>query len=599
MHKLLANLLRRYDSQDHELYLKAGFIVTTVLIVIATLLVILLYTSMISKVHTVIMYAEAVGFTVILGALFLLIRGYYVYAVHIILITGFSTAWVIMFLEPPGSVLTKLDTIVFVIGLLTALPMMIFRHRKPLVAYFAANMAVFIGFNLYIPTILDLSLRERMDYFSDNAIVMGFVFVICFHLFAIFNRTLDALKIELAEREKTEKALQESELRLSTHLQDTPVGAVTWDRDLTVVQWNPAAEKIFGYTAGEVIGKRAGDLIFPPPLKAAMDGMFQALVSGTGGRRHSGENLTRSGGIVYCEWYNTLLQTPGGKIMGMASLVNDVTERKKTEEMIIQSEKMMSVGGLAAGMAHEINNPLSGMMQSAQVIKNRLTREQPANLEAAREAGTDLSVIRTFAEQRQILRQLDNIVQAGSNAAKIVENMLNFARSGSGTLEHCDLGELMDNAVILAENDYDLKKKYDFREIRITREYAGDLPLVPCEESKIQQVLFNLLKNASQAMHAFRVQKGGNEPPRLVLHAFRQGDWACMEVADNGPGMDEETRRRIFEPFFTTKQKDQGTGLGLSVSYFIVVDDHGGRMSVESAPGKGARFKVSLPLAES
>ncbi|MCP4761686.1 MAG: GHKL domain-containing protein, partial [archaeon] len=125
--------------------------------------------------------------------------------------------------------------------------------------------------------------------------------------------------------------------------------------------------------------------------------------------------------------------------------------------------------------------------------------------------------------------------------------------------------------------------------IEIIRKYSP-VPMVLCEGSKIQQVLFNILKNASQAMS---LQKTNN--PKLILRLLKKEDMVLIEIEDNGPGMDEKTRKKIFEPFFTTKTLNKGTGLGLSVSYFIIVDDHGGEMKVDSAPGRGTTFRIKLP----
>jgi signal transduction histidine kinase len=139
-----------------------------------------------------------------------------------------------------------------------------------------------------------------------------------------------------------------------------------------------------------------------------------------------------------------------------------------------------------------------------------------------------------------------------------------------------------------------LKKKYDFRRIEIVREYEPDMPRIPCTETEIEQVILNLLKNAAQAM----IDIPPDRKPTITLHLRREQRYAVIEVADNGPGMTEETRRRVFEPFFTTKEPGIGTGLGLSVSYMIVTQNHKGLMEVASTPGEGARFTVRLPLSK-
>jgi signal transduction histidine kinase len=289
------------------------------------------------------------------------------------------------------------------------------------------------------------------------------------------------------------------------------------------------------------------------------------------------------------------LMTDG--IEGAVIRIDDVTEKARLEEMMVQSEKMLSVGGLAAGMAHEINNPLAGMMQTAGVMASRLggNLQLESSRRAAEAAGTSLEAIQKFMQLRGIPRMLATITESGSRAAEIVENMLSFARKGNATTSSHQLDELVDRTLELASTDYDLKKHYDFRSITIERRYAPGLQPVPCEGSKIQQVLLNILRNGAQAMQEAEV----DQPTFIVSTALDEAQgMQCISIEDNGPGMDEQTRKRVFEPFFTTKPVDAGTGLGLSVSYFIVTKNHGGLMTVDSVPGKGATFTLCLPLVQ-
>jgi PAS domain S-box-containing protein len=276
--------------------------------------------------------------------------------------------------------------------------------------------------------------------------------------------------------------------------------------------------------------------------------------------------------------------------------IDDVTDQVRLEEVMIQSEKMLSVGGLAAGMAHEINNPLAGMMQNAQVVKNRLLKDLPANNDAALEAGTSMEAINKYLSKRKIPKMLENINRAGHNAAKIVQNMLSFSHEGVGTRDYNDLSYLIDTTIALAQHDYNLKEKYDFKNIKIVREYDSNLPNVKCKASMIQQVILNILKNGTEAMSE-KFDKSENKiKPEFHVRLFKEGKKACIIIKDNGPGMTYDVVKQVFNPFFTTKGPDKGTGLGLSVSYFIIVENHRGEMKVESTFGKGSTFIIKLPI---
>jgi signal transduction histidine kinase len=261
--------------------------------------------------------------------------------------------------------------------------------------------------------------------------------------------------------------------------------------------------------------------------------------------------------------------------------------------MMIQTEKMMSVGGLAAGMAHEINNPLGVIMQATQNILRRLSSRLPANVRAANECGLPFEALERYLDRREIATFLEDIRSSGQRAAGVVSNMLSFSRKSEKGGSPESLPELLDRTLSLAASDYDLKKKYDFRQIEIIREYDLNTPRVLCEASKIQQVFLNVLRNGAEAMQETRAMA---REPRFILRVFPDENMVRVEIEDNGPGMEESIRRRVFEPFFTTKAPGVGTGLGMSVSYFIIADDHGGTMEIESSPGHGARLIIRLPV---
>ena len=270
----------------------------------------------------------------------------------------------------------------------------------------------------------------------------------------------------------------------------------------------------------------------------------------------------------------------------------DVTEQVKMGELIAQTEKMMMVGGLAAGMAHEINNPLGIIMQNIQNIERRVSSDLPANKVTADELGVNLQLLRDYLEQRGILKFIHQMHNAGERMSRIISNMLKFSRKSESRMESVKLETVLEQAIELAASDYDLKKHYDFKRIEIIREYAPDMPLVPLTVLEIEQVVLNLLKNAAQAM-AFSPEKRNHT---IILRVKAEEGWGIIEVEDNGPGMSSEIQRRIFDPFFTTKEVGLGTGLGLSVSYAIITNNHHGLFEVRSHPGIGTCFTIKLPL---
>jgi signal transduction histidine kinase len=171
--------------------------------------------------------------------------------------------------------------------------------------------------------------------------------------------------------------------------------------------------------------------------------------------------------------------------------------------------------------------------------------------------------------------------------------MLSFSRRSERTYSSNDLNVIVSKALDLAGKDYDLKKHYDFRKFNIVRDSDPALPPVPCVSTEIEQVILNLVRNAAQAM-----DRAGTENPTLTLRTKRVQDWAVIEVEDNGPGIPKENLARIFEPFYTTKKIGEGTGLGLSVSYFIITNNHHGHLTAASRKGRGAKFVISLPLRQ-
>ncbi len=393
---------------------------------------------------------------------------------------------------------------------------------------------------------------------------------------------------DVTQRRRAEAEAQRLRNYLSSIIDSMPSVLVGVDENGCVTQWNAAAERTTG-VKGEMARGRPLDQVLPM-LRRQLDELRQTMRTRTVTTQAKVPRVV-NGELCYEDVTVYPLMSNG--VEGAVIRVDDVTERVRIEEMMVQSEKMLSVGGLAAGMAHEINNPLGVILQAAQNILRRVSPDLPANVRAAEECGISLDRLQQYLARREVLIFLEDIRRSGERAADIVANMLSFSRKAEGGGVPVDMAELLDRTVSLAASDYDLKKRYDFRQINIVREYQPAVPRVVCEAGKIQQVFLNILRNGAEAMMA--LGKAGR-PAQFVLRVLRDGVMVRVEIEDNGPGMDEATRRRVFEPFFTTKPPGSGTGLGLSVSYFIVTEDHEGSMSVESSPGMGSRFVIRLPV---
>ncbi|MBT7075515.1 MAG: PAS domain S-box protein [Anaerolineae bacterium] len=397
---------------------------------------------------------------------------------------------------------------------------------------------------------------------------------------------------EIEERKRIEKELQKTENYLSNIVDSMPSALIGIDEDGKVTQWNYEAERVSGLPPAQALGSPLGKVF--PRLSTELERVHTALKSRE--VQIDPKRAYQENGETHYEDV-TIYPLIANGIEGAVIRVDDVTEKVQIEELMLQSEKMLSVGGLAAGMAHEINNPLAGIMQTASVMSNRLTNiDMLANQRAAEEVGVSMTTIHAFMEARDIPRMLKAINESGQRVAEIVDNMLSFARRSDAAITTINLIELLEKTLELATTDYDLKREYDFKTIKIIKEYEGDLPFVPCEGSKIQQVFLNILRNGAQAMHSIPLKK---EDACFILRMAHEKDtnMVRIEIEDNGSGMDEGIQKRIFEPFFTTKAVGEGTGLGLSVSFFIITENHCGTLEVESEPEEGAKFIIRLPIS--
>jgi two-component system, NtrC family, sensor kinase len=341
-------------------------------------------------------------------------------------------------------------------------------------------------------------------------------------------------------------------------IESISVGVMVVNLRGRITNWNGALEQIYGLKRENVIGHRITEVFLSEMLHTLRDLMERGEwragepvnVYKFRARSADGRDLTLNISVA-------ALQSKTAEIEGSLVAIEDVTERVGLEAQLQQSDKLSSIGLLAAGVAHEVNTPLAGISSYSQMLMQQIPENDP---------------------RRQLL---EKIHRQTSRASSIVNNLLNFSRVTEARYASVDLNRVIDDTIQL------LEAQLRNTEIEVVRRYADDLPLAFGDGPKLQQVLMNLILNARDAM-----PQGG----RLEISTEADEDSVVIEVRDSGLGIAPEHLTKIYDPFFTTKQIGKGTGLGLAVSYGII-SDHGGHIDVESNLGEGTRFQITLPLA--
>ena len=370
--------------------------------------------------------------------------------------------------------------------------------------------------------------------------------------------------------EQSQRALAQ---RLEFFVSEMPLGCIIWGLNFAVQEWNESATRIFGWTHEEAYSRCYEGFLTADGHAGEIIGIWPQLRSGKRALHHESENQTRNGRTINCEWFHTSLIDEQGEVIAVASMVQDVTERKNLERQLLQSQKMEAVGTLAGGIAHDFNNLLTTML---------------GNLSLA---------LMKLGPGHEAFRGLREAEKSGQNAAELIQQLLRFSRKTGSKFRVIDLNQSINNVV-------DLLRHSGRAGIEIDRSLNPNLWQVEGEALQIEQVLMNLCMNARQAIRGsgtIAITSANRRLGDLFRRDHpnaRPGEFVELTVTDNGCGMDELTRTRIFEPFFTTKGVGEGTGLGLAMVYGIA-NNHNGWVEVSSIQGKGSAFRVYLPRSVS
>jgi PAS domain S-box-containing protein len=360
--------------------------------------------------------------------------------------------------------------------------------------------------------------------------------------------------LDITEPKRIEDELRHTNEMLNALFQASPLGIIVTDENDRVTFWNQTAERIYGWSAADVVGE------YPPTRVEGADDeyrMFRETIDrGETVDGYETRRRHRDGSYIHVSISLAPIQGPSGKPAAMLGLHADITARKLLEAQLMQSQRLEAVGRLAGGIAHDFNNLLTAVSGYAEFL------------------------IEGLGEANPLRRDADEIKRAADVAAALVRQLLAFSRRQIVQPRTVDLNEVVRKAESLL-------RRLVGEDVVLETDLSPDLAPVKADPAQLEQIVVNLAVNARDAM-----PEGG----RLSIQT-RAGDSEraiCVTVTDTGCGMDEYTRLRAFEPFFTTKAAGQGTGLGLATVYGIVTQA-GGTVEVESAPGEGSTFTIVLP----
>lgn len=356
--------------------------------------------------------------------------------------------------------------------------------------------------------------------------------------------------VDVTERRHTEEALQ-----LRAHLLNEATDSIiATDLQGNIIYMNEATCRAQGYSKEEMLNMNLKQLV-SPKMTSAVNGRLRRIKK-EGAIVYESEHTRQDGSVFPVEVTARIVEMGDKKLI--LSVIRDTTERKKMEAQLIVTDRLASIGELASGVAHELNNPLTGILGFSELLLNKDVPE---------DVREDLKIINREAQR----------------TSQVVKNLLTFARRHDTTKKPVDINKTIKSVLDLRA--YEQK----VHNIEVVAKFDPDLPAITADIFRLQQVFVNIIINAEY----FMLQAHGKG--KLVIITEREGAIIRASFADDGPGIKREHLRHLFDPFFTTKEVGRGTGLGLSICHGIVIE-HGGQIYAESQPDKGATFTVELPV---
>jgi len=403
-------------------------------------------------------------------------------------------------------------------------------------------------------------------------------------------------------RDVTSREAAETELRrLALAVEHAHESIVITGADATIQYVNPAFERVTGYRREQVLGGKPSLLKSGHQSDAFYRDMWTQLARGD---VWTGTFVNRRADGSYFEEEATIspVRDESGTLRNYVAVKRDVTQERALERQLRQSQKLEAVGQLAAGIAHEINTPLQYAGDSARYLSNciggvmhaigayeALVTELQAQPELA-DRLAELAQVREDADLEFAVAQIPLAVQRIEDAivrvSVIVRAMKEFAHPGVHDVTAADLNHMLETTLTVARNEY--------KGVADVETHFGMLPPVPCHVSELNQAFLNIVVNAGHAIAERASRNGGRGTIRVSTRA--EGDFVVVEFEDDGCGIPESIKSRVFDPFFTTKAVGKGTGQGMSIARSIVMERHGGALTLRSEEGRGTTFTVRLPV---
>ncbi len=384
---------------------------------------------------------------------------------------------------------------------------------------------------------------------------------------------LIGMGIDVSELKRTQEALFYAEKKFRDLLEAIQLVAVMLDCEGNITFCNNYLLDLTGRSRDEVLGKNWFEIFIPREVRSTVRSVFTAAVSqGNLIRHYENSIMTREGNLRLIVWDNTILYNPEGTVKGIASIGVDVTEHRKVEEQLRQSQKLEAIGELAGGVAHDFNNILSAIVGYAHLTLIKLPKDDP------------------------LRENLDEVLRASDRAVTLTQSLLSFSRK-----QVIDPRAVNLNAIVAKHEK--LLARLIREDIEISVTCTKDELMIFADSRQIEQILMNLVTNARDAMPRggrimIRTERASLDQRSIAAQGYgEEGEYALLSVSDTGQGMDAKTKEKVFEPFFTTKEQGKGTGLGLSMVYGIV-KQHSGHIVVYSEPGQGTAFRIYLPLVK-